>query len=79
MAMRLRTLLAAATLCVLSACGLAEPELSPATAGPVTTVGVLARPRVAERDPDRPRYIRDEWQPRLSDANSEPSAHRVHF
>ena len=79
MVMRLRTLLAAATLCVVSACGLAEPELSPATPDPVAGAGELARPRVAERDPDRPRYIRDEWQPRLSDANSERSAHRVHF
>ena len=79
MVMRLRTLLAAATLCVLSACGLAEPELAPATAGPVATVGELARPRVAERDPDRPRYIRDEWQPRLSDASSELSSPRAHF
>ena len=64
MVMRLRTLLAAATLCVLSACGLAEPELSPATPGAVASAGELARPRVAENDPDRPRYIRDEWQPR---------------
>ena len=79
MVMRLRALLGAAALCVLSACGLAEPELSPATPGPAATAGELARPRVAERDPDRPRYIRDEWQPRLSDASLEPSAHRVHF
>lgn len=60
---RLRTLLAAATLCFLSAFGLAGPQLSPATPGPVAAAGELGRPLVAENDPDRPRYIRDEWQP----------------
>ena len=66
--MRMRTFLAA-TLCTLAACGLVEPELSPATPGPVGVAGELARPRVAENAPDRPRYIRDEWQPHLSDAS----------
>ena len=65
--MRLRTLLATACVlaaCVLAACGLAEPEPSSVTPGPAATAGELARPLVAQNDPDRPRYIRDEWQPR---------------
>jgi len=39
--------------------------------------GALARPRVAAEDPTRSRYERDEWQPRLSDAQALLSAHSV--
>ena len=66
----MRTFLAA-TLCTLAACGLVEPELSPATPGPVGVAGELARPRVAENAPDRPRYIRDEWQRGWADADGD--------
>ena len=71
MVMRLKAFLAAAALCALSACGLVGPEPSRATPGPAATAGELARPRIAERDPGRPRYIRDQWQPRWADADGD--------
>jgi hypothetical protein len=72
---------------VLVSCGLeADDLLEPAApvapsaegasvSGP--TGGELARPRVAAEDPARSRYDRDQWQPRLSDAQAPPSAHPI--
>ena len=57
------------------ACTGLGPELGQAAPAPTTTVvadggpGTLTRPRVAAPDPGRSRYVRDEWQPRLSDAS----------
>ena len=63
---------AAAALALLSACSGVGPELGqPTPQWPATTLtsqpdgsGALARPRVSAPDPGRPRYVRDEWQPR---------------
>ncbi len=62
-AMKPRALLAAAALSILWACGMAAPDLPPATPGPGALLDAgLAQPRVAPREPGRARYVRDEWQ-----------------
>jgi hypothetical protein len=47
--------------CLPGAIPLAAP--SSQTGPEASATGELARPRVAERDPGRPRYVRDDWQP----------------
>ena len=68
----LRASAAAAMALLLSACSGVGSELGQAASEwPATTLtsqpdgsGALARPRVSAPDPGRPRYVRDEWQPR---------------
>lgn len=63
--------MAAAMAVVASACTSLGPEVGRAATGAVTTAaaipstgpGALAHPRIADRDPERFRYVRDEWQP----------------
>lgn len=70
--------MAAVVVAGLSACTAAGWEfVAPSPIGPPEqpAAGQLARPRVAPLDPNRPRYDRGQWQPRLSDVSGKPSAH----
>ena len=46
-----------------TACAELEAPATPAAAPSPTVLAELARPRVADRDPSRPRYQRHEWLP----------------